>query len=334
MEPIAPSYAAPWLDPLPVTTVILPQENALQALDAVLADTRRRRSTWFTDGSLLEGRAGGAAVRVEGGREVERIMVPLGNGQVCEGEMEGLVQAMSKALGDGEDYILCVADSQAALRGILSTTPRSRQFRAIQYDALIRKALLSRPHLAILNLWTPAHIGTTGNELADVAAKKATLLDPDPLAFVSLTSVRRHIHVQTLGKWNNLWITSKTGGALRYIDKSPPSLTPIPLYSSSSMSRKVSSTISQLRTGPSFLNAHRFKSGFTDSPACDACGAAFETHAHFLLDCPAWEPLRQPLHVASRAAGLFGPLHISPLLTNPKLLKPFSKFVEDTERFL
>jgi hypothetical protein len=124
MEPIVPLYAAPWLDPLPVTTAILPQESALQALDAVLGDTRRHRSTWFTDGSLLEGRAGGAAVRVEGGREVQRIVVPLGNGQACEGEMEGLVQAMSKALHDGEDHILCVADSQAALRGILSRRVR------------------------------------------------------------------------------------------------------------------------------------------------------------------------------------------------------------------
>jgi ribonuclease HI len=159
---------------------------------------------------------------VENGREMERIVVPLGNGQVCEGEMEGLVQATSKALQDNCDCILCVADSQAALRGILSAAPRSGQFRAIQYDMLVRDALLSRPHLTILNLWTPAHIGTVGNELADLAAKEATSLDPDPNAFVSLTSVRRHIHLQILESWNTMWKSSKTGGALRYIDKTPP----------------------------------------------------------------------------------------------------------------
>ncbi|KAJ7820161.1 hypothetical protein B0H14DRAFT_2168978, partial [Mycena olivaceomarginata] len=61
------------------------------------------------------------------------------------------------------------------------------------------------------------------------------------------------------------------------------------------LSRKTSSAISQLRTGPSFLNVHPHKAGFTHSPACEACGAAKEMRAHFILECPAWESLRQPL---------------------------------------
>ncbi|KAJ7882824.1 hypothetical protein B0H14DRAFT_3433322 [Mycena olivaceomarginata] len=91
--------------------------------------------------------------------ERERILVPLGNGQVCEGEMEGLVRATGRALQDGQSNILCVADSQAALTGIL----------------------------------------TEGNELADVAAKEATHLEPGPSNFVSLASARRCIHDLILG---------------------------------------------------------------------------------------------------------------------------------------
>jgi ribonuclease HI len=111
---------------------------------------------------------------------MERVIIPLGNGQVCEGEMEGLVQAATRTPQDGHPHVLCVADSQAALRGILSTKPRSGQFRAIAYDRIICDALHSLPHLTILNLWTLAHIGTEGNELADVAAKEATTREPDP----------------------------------------------------------------------------------------------------------------------------------------------------------
>ncbi|KAJ7083578.1 hypothetical protein C8R44DRAFT_530941, partial [Mycena epipterygia] len=164
-------------------------------------------------------------------------------------------------------------DSQAALRGILSTSSRSGQFRTIRYDKLIRKALLTRPHLTILNLWTPAHIGTAGNEMADEAAKEASERDPDPDNFVSLTTVRRRIHLQILGSWDSRWKSTKVGSALRYLDKSPPSLIPTRLYSSSTLSRKASSSISQLRTGFSFLNADRFKVGLVDSAACDECGA-------------------------------------------------------------
>jgi ribonuclease HI len=333
LEPILPVYAAPWALPLPVTTIIPPKEEALRALDAALVDERRSLATWYTDGSLLDGRAGGSAVRVERGREAERVIIPLGDGQVCEGEMEGLLAATAKALRDHQNNILCVVDSQAALRGILSTKPRSGQCRAVNYDKLIRRVLPYRPHLAILNLWTPAHIGTAGNELADKAAKAATLLEPGPSVFVSLTTVRRLVEFQTLADWDRAWRRSKTGDSLHRIDKSPPSLRLKPLYTSSSIPRKTSSTLSQLRTGPSHLNAYRFKSGFTDSPACDACSAAFETRAHFLLECPILEPLRRPLHDAARAAGMFGPLHVGALLNDPKLLKATAKFVEASGRF-
>ncbi|KAK6988317.1 hypothetical protein R3P38DRAFT_2466150, partial [Favolaschia claudopus] len=89
------------------------------------------------------------------------------------------------------------------------------------------------------------------------------------------------------------------------------------------------STISQLRTDHSPLNFRRFKSGFVDSPSCPACGAVSETRTHFVLDCPVWEPLRQPI----RAAGIYGSLHLSTLLSNPKLLKPLGVFIEATGRF-
>ncbi|KAJ7855011.1 hypothetical protein B0H14DRAFT_2174210, partial [Mycena olivaceomarginata] len=88
-----------------------------------------------------------------------------------------------------------------------------------------------------------------------------------------------------------------------------------------------------LRTGPSHLNAYRFKSGFIASSACDACGAARETRSHYLLECPVLKPLRPPLHTAFKAAGMYGPLHVGPLLNDPKLLKATAKFVEASGRF-
>ncbi|KAJ7708068.1 hypothetical protein B0H17DRAFT_1191570 [Mycena rosella] len=248
MELIVPVYAAPWAMPLLVTTIILPKEDALRALEVALSDERCRSSTWFTDGSLLDGKAGGAAVRVEDGVERERLCVPLGDGEVCEGEMEGLICATTKALGHGRSCVLCIADSQAALKGILSTRVRSGQFCSIIYDKLICEARITHPHLTIINLWTLAHIGTVGNKLADAATKHTTEQAVDPDKYVSLTTTRRKIHTQILGKWKKHWESTKAGGTLCYLDCSPPSLTPIPLFSSSSLPRKISSAVVQLRT--------------------------------------------------------------------------------------
>ncbi|KAJ7731665.1 hypothetical protein B0H16DRAFT_1329173, partial [Mycena metata] len=86
-------------------------------------------------------------------------------------------------------------------------------------------------------------------------------------------------------------------------------------------------------TGPTHLNAHRHKSGFITSPACEACGEPFETRAHYLLQCPVLEPLCQPLHKAAKCAGHFGSLHVAPLLSEPKILKALGTFIEASARF-
>ncbi|KAJ7252461.1 hypothetical protein C8J57DRAFT_1661306 [Mycena rebaudengoi] len=97
---------------------------------------------------------------------------------------------------------------------------------------------------------------------------------------------------------------------------------------------KASTAVAGLRTDFTFLNASRARSEFIPSPTCDACGAPYETHAHFLLACPAWEHLRPPLYQASMAAGSFGTLYLPTLLNDPLLLKHIAKFVEQTGRFI
>ncbi|KAJ7227862.1 hypothetical protein C8J57DRAFT_1092896 [Mycena rebaudengoi] len=73
---------------------------------------------------------------------------------------------------------------------------------------------------------------------------------------------------------------------------------------------------------------------FAPSATCTACGAPFETRAHFLLACPAWDALRPPLYRASMEAGSFGSLYLPTILNDPLLIKPLAKFIEATGRFL
>ncbi|KAJ7162461.1 hypothetical protein C8R46DRAFT_818991, partial [Mycena filopes] len=91
--------------------------------------------------------------------------------------------------------------------------------------------------------------------------------------------------------------------------------------------------ISRLRTDFSGLNAHRFRCRLSPTAACTSCGAAFETRAHFLLHCPAWDRFRPALQHASYTAGILGAVDVSTLLGHPKLLKAVSQFITDTGRF-
>ncbi|KAJ6531384.1 hypothetical protein DFH09DRAFT_1326541 [Mycena vulgaris] len=119
---------------------------------------------------------------------------------------------------------------------------------------------------------------------------------------------------------------------LREIDDTPPSLILRSPYLSSA-SRADISILSQLRTNFSALNAHRFRCRLAPSPVCDACGAAKETRAHYLLHCPAWEHLRPPLEYTSYSAGILGAVDVRTLLSHPKLLKPVVNLILRTRRF-
>ncbi|KAF8218179.1 hypothetical protein K438DRAFT_1480594, partial [Mycena galopus ATCC 62051] len=91
--------------------------------------------------------------------------------------------------------------------------------------------------------------------------------------------------------------------------------------------------LSQLRTGFSALNAHRFRCCLTPSPACDACGAPNETRTHYLLHCPAWDRFRCPLQDTSYAAGILGAVDLRTLLNHPDLVMPVVRFIAHTGRF-
>ncbi|KAJ7185948.1 hypothetical protein C8R46DRAFT_881929, partial [Mycena filopes] len=97
--------------------------------------------------------------------------------------------------------------------------------------------------------------------------------------------------------------------------------------------RAAISLVARLRMDFSELNAHRFRCRLSPSAACDACGAAYETRAHYLLHCPAWDRFRPALQRASYSVGLLGSVDLRSLLSHPKLLKPIVRFITDTRRF-
>ncbi|KAJ7933543.1 hypothetical protein B0H13DRAFT_1856048 [Mycena leptocephala] len=162
IEPILPVYAAPLREPLPVTTSILPKVDVLRALSLALGDERRRAATWFTDGSLLDGRAGGPAVRVEEGEEKEKLVMPLGNEEVCDGEMEGYTPDAPRKI--------------ESPRKTKSSEKKLPQNNYNKLDKLLVENSARSPWLASLNLVNFGYLGL----LESRTSQTSFLLDVEP----------------------------------------------------------------------------------------------------------------------------------------------------------
>jgi len=128
----------------------------------------------------------------------------------------------------------------------------------------------------IIIQWVPSHVGIEANEVADLAAKEASLL-PQDLVHVDLNMAKNKVDTTITKSWehkHNEWKRSKTK------EKSIP--------------RNLRTELARYRTGHSLhLRSYRHKIGLAESALCEDCGEEDETLHHNLLKCPRWEKQRR-----------------------------------------
>ncbi|KAJ7029314.1 hypothetical protein C8F04DRAFT_1097828 [Mycena alexandri] len=96
----------------------------------------------------------------------------------------------------------------------------------------------------------------------------------------------------------------------------------------SSLPRKHSSLLFQLRSQHAPLAKHLFRLKKAPSPICQCCGLHEETVAHFLHFCPAHTHARRILRATNRLAA-----HTKHLLTDASILPDFFIFIQRSGRF-
>ncbi|MPC53204.1 hypothetical protein E2C01_047092 [Portunus trituberculatus] len=90
-------------------------------------------------------------------------------------ELHGILDAVSLLVRRSLNGVV-VCDSQSALHSLSSPTP---SYGRVAQDILRHLALPHDASLAIAFVWTPSHIGLSGNETVDRLAKAACTLDWD-----------------------------------------------------------------------------------------------------------------------------------------------------------
>ena len=251
----------------------------------------------YTDGSLLDGKAGAGGIvleRKEGKlHELATICHRYLDATVYQAELLGIKLAAEYvgSLDVQHKRITFCIDNQAAIKALkgASTTQLSvwQTWAALSY-------LIGNNNTVKLT-WVKAHVGTKYNEYADSAAKAATNRENGTIAPLSLASVNSRLDDMTIAIWNKQW---ESYGEARQAKTFIEGVNSRRANSLLTYPKKLLGQAVRFITGHVFMKRHNkvLEHGTRNLPtediACTLCGTEEETPTHLFLRCPRLTKIR------------------------------------------
>ena len=242
----------------------------------------------YTDGSLMEGKAGAGAVIFKGKKKIHTIQKGLGNRSVFQAEIEAIKIGAEYLfdLIEGREIVFKV-DSQAAIKALGSRETNS----SITHDAFRMLQTLAKDNQVKIQ-WIKAHVGHEGNELADDAAKKAADLPPDAGSKPPRKELWNAIEDKMRKRWKERWERSNICRQTKYFFNSPDKGKSAKLIE---MKRQRLGLLVRFLTGHAFLRRQNFivnrgrypSDRDRDQILCRLCEEEEETPHHIITKCPA-----------------------------------------------
>ena len=257
-------------------------ENILKMIYTCHIDTHKHKDTMlFTDGSKSSDGVGLSVVEYQqnritatDSRKLRRIT------SIFSAELCAIRLAVSRSRNCPRESVI-ITDSKSSIQAIM------RPFSKNPLVISIQKALLENDKKVSL-CWVPSHVGITGNEVADKAAKEATKRPTVMAVPVLRGDLRAHIKKITRDKWLQQWQeTSEQSNKLREITDS---LSPLP--NSTCSNRQWERILARLRIGHSRMT-HSFIMAQDPPPLCEHCQESPPlTIKHVLTECQAHRAAR------------------------------------------
>ena len=244
-----------------------------------LRDRYRDHIPIFMDGSK-EGNKVGYAVHTEYGDLTGALH---GRASIFTAEARALTHALDWIKVSGHRKFIIFSDSKSCLQAILQHQPTNSIIREIQQN----HTDLKKVRKEVIFCWLPSHIGITGNEKADQAAKWALAQEPDVSAIPHtdlLPLSREHIRSQ----WQNDWNKKKDN----HLYSVQPTLEQrSDKRKRAGLTRPEQVKMARLKIGHTRLtHEHRLKG--VAEPMCQECNAIL-TVEHILLNCKKFENSRK-----------------------------------------
>jgi hypothetical protein len=278
-----------------------------EAKELALAETSRVQL--FSDGSLIDGKVGAAAVLMVDGVVRREKGLRLGSERrygVYEAEGIGEVLAIECLMEECEEDICGIVplgiDNTSALRATTDAKTGVGRYIWDYFHKKLREAKTTHPHLKLRLDWTPGHVEIPGNEAADEAAKRAALEG----SFGTTTVVKKLPYSKSALVLTHARLLQEA--ARKEFRRSPryqriKDVDSMPsagfLKLTTNLPRKHSLLLFQLCSQhvPLARHLHHLKKSL--SPNCPCCEMADETVAHYLFFCPTHDDARRTMYSES-----------------------------------
>jgi ribonuclease HI len=289
----------------------------------------------------MENKIGAAAVLYRNGRQKSILRLKLGSGKhhtVYEGESAGMILG-AKLLDRewGAQSATFFIDNRAAILATQLTKPTPGHHLIDTFHRHIGTTLRRNRNLRITLKWVPGHKGVEGNEQADEQAKKAITegssevhLLPEYLQGTlkhSKSAIIQSHNAKLRNEAQKEWSKSPRFARMKTTDPTAPSKEFLKL--TKQLPRKLTSILTQLRTGHAPLAKHLYRIKKADSPLCPDCLQDIESVQHYMLHCTTHHIARQELRNNTGGRDI----NLAKFFTSPKLLRPLFKYIAATGRF-
>ncbi|GBN70713.1 Putative protein in type-1 retrotransposable element R1DM [Araneus ventricosus] len=234
----------------------------------------------FTDGSKMNGHVGCSVVVYYHGQLIHTEGHRLNDeASVYQAEISGFTLALSFVQRILYwDTVRIYTDSLSLLQALASAQTNDPAI--WQLKATLREIKQNR---AISLHWVKAHVGTAGNEMADLEAKHATTkAQPDQILLRPLSHINSELKAELLSQWQDRWILAING-------RTTAEFFPQVALSPHFFNRRILQILTGHGRFPSYF--HRF--ALMDHDLCE-CGQRGDVF-HYLRNCPRTGDLRSKL---------------------------------------
>ncbi|GBO03997.1 hypothetical protein AVEN_189596-1 [Araneus ventricosus] len=234
----------------------------------------------FTDGSKLNGQVGSSAVVFYNGSEIQHLMCRLpDHASVFDAEIRGLDMALTLVQGmEVWHPVRIYTDSLWLLQALAATITSHPAVWSLKQKSM---ELMEISRLDFH--WVKAHVGVSGNELADKYAKRATTRPTiDLVVLKSVTNFKMEVQSELQYLWQARWMSSEKG-------RQTAQFFPMVDFEQKFYNHRITQLIKVHGRFPYYFK--RF--GISDNELCN-CGRLGDAN-HYFNDCPRTCDLRARL---------------------------------------